>query len=334
MRLNETNWVCVACCLSSSQAQIGGQNLTFKSAVVSFLRPYWEVFKISKQAGCKRASLALILPTMLLAACQSDIAIEGSQNTTVPQYTPELSSLSQHTTAPEWFRDAKLGIYFHWGPYTVAAKESEWYPRFMHFDLPPEAFKDGASWSHADLADWHTENFGDPAQFGYHDMIPLFTGEHFDADEWADLFQKSGARFAGPVAEHHDGYAMWDSDVTPWNAADTGPKRDITGELIAALRARDMKVITTFHHAKNLQRYRGKSIEESRTFTNGATNYFWDSHYPWIQGLATASEDPDLRLLYGNVPEDEWVDTVWLAKVKEVIDLYEPDIVWFDSWLV
>ena len=82
----------------------------------------------------------------------------------------------------------------------------------------------------------------------------MFTAEHFDPENWADLFLMTGAKFAGPVAEHHDGFAMWDSEVNPWNAADMGPKRDILGELYASLRKRDIKTIATFHHARNGQR--------------------------------------------------------------------------------
>lgn len=109
---------------------------------------------------------------------------------------------------------------------------------------------------------YHLENYGDPAEFGYHDFVPMFKAEKFDAEEWADLFQHAGARFADPVAEHHDGFAMWDSDQTPWNSMDKGPKRDITGELAKAFAWRDMKLITTFHHAINLQRYADKVEEE------------------------------------------------------------------------
>jgi alpha-L-fucosidase len=79
----------------------------------------------------------------------------------------------------------------------------------------------------------------------------MFNGEKFNADEWADLFQKAGARFAGPVAEHHDGFSMWDTKYSEWNAARMGPKRDIVGELSKAIKKRDMKFVTAFHHAEN-----------------------------------------------------------------------------------
>ena len=138
------------------------------------------------------------------------------------------------------------------------------------------------------------------------------------------LFKKAGARFAGPVAEHHDGYSMWDSDVTPWNAKDTGPKQDITGALADALRQRDIKLITTFHHAKQ-----PPAFDSVPTTDWGYTN----SHYPFFKGMPTRSNDPDLRMLYGNIPEEEWLEKVWFGKLEEVMDKYQPDIIWFDSWL-
>ena len=85
---------------------------------------------------------------------------------------------------------------------------------------------------------------------GYKDLIPMFTGEKFDAAEWAELFKKAGARFAGPVAEHHDGFSMWDSRVNEWNAAAMGPKTDVVGELEKAVRKQGMHFMTAFHHAE------------------------------------------------------------------------------------
>ena len=157
------------------------------------------------------------------------------------RYEASWESLSKHNEAPEWFKDAKLGIYFHWGVYSVPAFGSEWYPRNMYRPSRKE-FKH------------HLETYGRQSEFGYHDFVPMFKAENFDAEEWVDLFQKAGARFAGPVAEHHDGFSMWDSKVNPWNAKNMGPKRDITGELAKAIRKRGMKLITTFHHARLLQR--------------------------------------------------------------------------------
>ena len=238
----------------------------------------------------------------LITGCSPESASE--------KYEPSWESLEKHEAAPEWFRDAKFGIYFHWGVYTVPAYGSEWYPRWMHFE------------GH-DIYEHHLATYGHPSEFGYHDFIPMFKAENFNADEWADLFVKAGARFAGPVAEHHDGFSMWDSKATPWNAKEMGPKRDITGELAEAIKERGMKFITTFHHAKQLQRH--DSIPE-----NPDDYGYRLSHFPFIEGMPPSSDDDKLKYLYGNMPEDQWLEEIWLAKLKEVIDQYQPDIMWFD----
>ena len=248
---------------------------------------------------------AMVFPlafAIILAGCSP-----GGETET---YEPSWESLANHEAAPQWFRDAKFGIYFHWGVYAVPAFGSEWYPRWMHFE------------GHR-IYEHHLATYGHPSEFGYHDFVPMFKAEHFNADEWADLFVKAGARFAGPVAEHHDGFAMWDSKATPWNAAEMGPKRDITGELAEAIKERDMKFIATFHHAKQLQRH--DSIPEEP----GGQPYRL-SHFPFFEGMPPTSDDEKLKYLYGNMPEPQWLEEVWLAKLKEVIDQYQPDIMWFD----
>ncbi len=257
------------------------------------------MFKKRKQTVIIQALFIFIL---MLTGCKT-----ANEEQT---YLPEWESLSNHEAAPEWFRDAKLGIYFHWGVYSVPAFGSEWYPRNMHFEGHP-------------VYEHHLKTYGHPSEFGYHDFVPMFKAENFNADEWADLFVKAGARFAGPVAEHHDGFAMWDSETTPWNAMDKGPKRDITGELAKAIKARDLKFITTFHHAKQLQRH--DSIPE-----NPDGQPYRLSHYPFFQEMPPSSDDDTLKYLYGNIPEKKWLKEVWLEKLKEVVNKYQPDIMWFD----
>ena len=228
-----------------------------------------------------------------------------------PAYEPTAASLAQHTAAPEWFQDAKLGIYFHWGVYSIPAYGSEWYPRMMHYPQGEERYRH--------VYEHHRDAWGEPTEFEYADFVPMFKAEYFDADAWALLFKKAGAKFAGPVAEHHDGFAMWDSEVTPWNAMDMGPKRDITGELAQAIRKQDMKLITTFHHARN-------SLWEIKPGR-------WTGHYDGIKKyFPSLLDDPKRAILYGYMPREQFV-RMWYDKLAEVIDKYEPDIIWFDSWL-
>lgn len=215
-------------------------------------------------------------------------------------YTPDWESLARHRAVPEWMRDAKFGIYCHWGVYTVPAYGNEQYYYYMHRDSTSEDF----------LMNGHNRHiamYGPLSEFGYHDFIPMFKGENFDADAWAQLFKESGARFAGLVAEHHDGFSMWDSRHTPFNAKNMGPKRDVVGELGQAIKKRGMKFFTSLHHENNYT--------------------YVDIKPGW------AGYKPEYAKLYGCLMDhDQWLQ-MWLDKCKEVVDRYSPDIVYFDAWM-
>ncbi len=236
------------------------------------------------------------------------------------KYLPNWESLSAYNEIPEWFKDVKFGIYLHWGVYSVPEYATEWYPRYMYF-----------KWH--DVANFHEKTFG---KKDYHELVPLFTAEKFNAAEWASLFKKAGARFAGLVTEHHDGFSMWDSECTPWNAADMGPKKDIVGLLEKSIKGEGMKFITTFHHARNFQRYSDPKVmneELTKDYNGHERHRFYQSHFPYYPNTAPASNDKKLQLMYGNMPAKKWYEEVWFAKLKEVIDKYDPDIIYFDSWL-
>jgi len=221
-------------------------------------------------------------------------------------YQSEWESLQQHNEIPEWFRDAKFGIYFHWGIYSVPEYGNEWYPRWMH-DTTHFIYKH------------HVEKYGDPLKFGYHQFVEQFKAEKFDANAWAELFQKSGAKFAGPVAEHHDGFAMFKTKYSEWNAFKKGPKRDIVQELEGAIKRHNMKFITTFHHNRN---WNGVSDLDDRR------NYYGllKRDFPLLL------EDSLNAILYGEYPKSFFYE-MWKGKLIEVVDQYSPDLIWFDSGL-
>jgi alpha-L-fucosidase len=155
-------------------------------------------------------------------------------------FQPSWNSL-RGIPVPQWLRDGKFGIYTHWGIYSVPAygKNGTWYAHDIYTN--PDS----------DDAKHHLATYGPLEKFGYKDFIPLFTGSHFDPEEWAELFKNAGARFAGPDAEHHDGFSIWNTKYSEWNAAKMGPKRDVVGELAKAYKAQGLKFLTAFHHAEN-----------------------------------------------------------------------------------
>ncbi|MFY0625809.1 MAG: alpha-L-fucosidase [Reichenbachiella sp.] len=259
-----------------------------------------------KENLMKKYTVLNLILIILLVGCQEAKKEEV--------FKPNWESLAKQNKEPDWFADAKLGIYFHWGVYSVPAFGSEWYPRWMYSP-------DRESWGKGTFQ-YHEKTFGHPSEFNYHDFVPMFKASQYDPKEWAELFKSSGAKFAGPVALHHDGFAMWDSEVNPWNAMDKGPKRDILGDLFVELKKNDLKTIATFHHARTLQR----NAKDSSNWEGSS------SHFPYHPDYATSSTDAELKYLYGNIPAEEFHD-YWLNEVKEVVDKYAPDIIWFDSWL-
>jgi alpha-L-fucosidase len=225
-------------------------------------------------------------------------------------YTADWSSVNQHPAAPEWFQDAKLGIWFHWGAHTTPQFYSEWYPHYMY-----DTSNGGGVYQH------HLSTYGDPfSNWPYDKFItgandkngnfvqfaPKLTsaGGNWDPDAWAQLFVDAGARFAGQQMEHHDGFSMWDSKVNEWNAAIKGPMLNVAKLNIDAFRQRGLKIMAAFHHAYNFQGY-------------------WQ--------LAPTQTDPSLQKLYGQLsPAAE--NQLWLSELEEVVDEFQPDIVYQDSF--
>jgi alpha-L-fucosidase len=233
---------------------------------------------------------------------------------------------------PQWLKDRKFGIYTHWGVYSVAAfgPNVSWYPYKMYQEGSPQF-------------EYHCRKFGHPSKIGYKDLIPKFDGAKFDADEWAELFRQSGALFAGPVAEHHDGFSLWDSRLSKWNAKEMGPKRDVVGELEKAIRKQGMKFMTAFHHAENWKFY-PHWVKEYDASDPAYTGLYGELHnVDWGSAKRYVPQPPrhfgsrnwleiDQQWTAQDLPNKSTHEK-WLGKLIEVVDAYAPDMVWFDFGL-
>jgi alpha-L-fucosidase len=226
-----------------------------------------------------------------------------------PAYELTWTSLAKHPDAA-WFNDAKFGIYFHWGIYSVPAFDNEWYSRNMYIE---------GERAH----EFHKLVYGPTSKFGYKDFIPMFHAGKFNPQEWAALIRRAGAKFAGPVTEHADGFSMWDSKVNKWNAARMGPRRDVVGEMARALRSEGLKFVATFHH----QWLWGWYPTEDKTV---------DCSNPAYEGLYGPPAHPSpfvySKPTYTPPPPENFQET-WEAKIKEAVDKYQPDLVYSDSRL-
>ena len=210
---------------------------------------------------------------------------------------------------PEWFMNAKFGIFIHWGVYSVPAFQSEWYPRHM--------YEKGHK-----IYDHHLATYGPPDKFGYKDFIPMFKAEKFNAVEWVDLFSKSGARYVVPVAEHHDGFAMYSTALSRWNAAEMGPRKDIIGELSEACKSKNLIFGVSSHRIEHWW-----FMNEGRKVASDVT----DSAYHDFYGPAKVFDpwDKDKK----GVPISTEFMNDWLLRTTELVEKYQPQLVWFDWWI-
>jgi alpha-L-fucosidase len=205
-------------------------------------------------------------------------------------------------TVPEWYLDAKFGIFIHWGVYAVPAFGSEWYPRNMYQQGSKEF-------------EHHVATYGPQTEFGYKDFIPQFKAEKYDPSHWAELFKSAGAKFVVPVAEHHDGFPMYDCGLSEWCAAKMGPKRDLIGDLAAAVRRQGMVFGVSSHRA------------EHWWFFDGGMKFPSDVQDPRYAGLYGPA-----RPEKGEPPDEEFLND-WLARTCELVDKYQAQLVWFDWWI-
>jgi alpha-L-fucosidase len=258
------------------------------------LKHYFVGVLIASIATLEICAAAAVLPKKRTRNGRIHRAAKSSAN-----FDPTWESLRSNYRTPTWFNEAKFGIFIHWGLYAVPSYHNEWYAKHMY----------------GQFAQYHTERWGPPDKFGYKDFIPLFKAEKYDPDAWALLFKKAGAEYVVPVAEHHDGFAMYDSALTRWDAKEMGPHRDLIGDLAAAVRRQGLIFGLSSHRM------------EHHTFMYPTTNMktdLFDPAYADFYGPPVPGNMND-----GNASKEFQAD--WLARCKELVDKYRPQMVYFDN---
>src|SRR5271165_6338141 len=227
-------------------------------------------------------------------------------------FRPDWESLQKYEV-PEWYKDAKFGIFIHWGVYSVPAFGNEWYPRDMYREGTEE-------YKH------HIATYGPQNKFGYKGFIPMFKAEQFDAAAWAQLFRKAGAKYVVPVAEHHDGFAMYESGLSDWTVAKMGPHRDTTGELAKAVRAAGLHFGVSSHRVEhNFFLGPGRAIPSDVNDPQYAMLY--GPAHNWLMNPWGTPLNNDFTYV-----SSAWAND-WLARSAELVEKYHPDIVYFDWWI-
>ncbi len=231
------------------------------------------------------------------------VAIEGP-------FQPDWQSLTTYTV-PEWYKDAKFGIFIHWGVYSVPAYGSEWYPREMYLEG-------------SDINKHHVATYGPLTKFGYKDFIARFKAEHYDPAAWAQLFKDAGARYVVPVFEHHDGFAMYDSGLSDWTAKKMGPQRDLVGELAVAVRAQGMHLGASSHRVEHNWFLDG-GRQQASDVNDPKNAAFYGPAHPRLSKTEDLAQDwTYVSAAYAND---------WLARDAEIVEKYHPDLMYFDWWI-
>jgi alpha-L-fucosidase len=226
-------------------------------------------------------------------------------------FQPDWQSLSNYEV-PEWYKDAKFGIFIHWGVYSVPAFGNEWYPRQMYIQG-------------SEVNQHHIKTYGPVTKFGYKDFIPSFKAEKFDPQAWARLFKASGARYVVPVFEHHDGFAMYDSDLSDWTAKKMGPHRDLAGEIAEAVRAEGLHLGASSHRIEHDWFLDGGRKQDSDVNDPKYAAFYGPAHPREIEKSDLLAED--WTYVSPAYAED------WLARNAEIVQKYHPELIFFDWWI-
>ena len=232
------------------------------------------------------------------------------------KYKPDWASLSGHKV-PDWYYNGKFGIFIHWGIYSVPGFGNEWYSRGM-YDKNVREFEH------------HVKTYGPQNKFGYKDFIPMFKAEKFDPEKWVSLFKEAGAKFVTPVCEHHDGFALYDTAFNKWNAAAMGPCRNVAGEIKAECEKQGLTFCASTHRAEHYF-----FMNPGRTFDSDVNDDNYRDFYGPAVNLPEFLNDkmtPTTEDTYGAGASKEWLED-WLVRTCELIDRYQPSILYFDWWI-
>lgn len=261
-------------------------------------------------------------------------------------FRPTWDSLIAGYSAPDWFRDAKLGIWAHWGPQCVP-EFGDWYGRQMYIQGNP-------------FYDHHLANYGHPSETGFLNIIGQWKAEAWRPEELLDLYQAAGARYVVAMAQHHDNLDLFDSQHHPWNSTRVGPGRDIVGTWERLVRERGLRFGVSNHGAhawhwwQTAYGYDAEGPKAGRRY-DAATLTRGDGAGTWWEGLdpqelytgPTFAPPNGITSIaemnaWHDARDGQWIETPpennpafvrsWVARQKDLVDRYKPDLVYFDNY--
>jgi alpha-L-fucosidase len=236
-------------------------------------------------------------------------------------YSPTWDSLMQYE-APEWYRDAKFGIWCHWTPQCVP-EAGDWYARNMYMEG-------------SDQYKYQLAQYGHPSRFGYKELCAQWTLLNWDPDQLISRFKKAGAKLFLTVANHHDGFDTWNSKHQPWNATAIGPHRNILGDWAIAARNQGLRFGVTVHQARNWWWFQTAHGADRNGPMAGVS---YDGNLSEAAVTSEWWEGFDPQRLYGvKHPYDALPDISYVKnfydRTRDVIDQHDPDLLYFDNSLL
>ena len=265
---------------------------------------------------------ALILLANTASALAARRAIAQSNDTTdsiAPgPFSAAADSLKQYQV-PDWFSDAKFGIWSHWGPQS-AIGDGDWYARRMYIQG-------------SEQYEYHLKRFGHPSKVGYKDLIPLFTADRWDPDHLMDLYVKAGAKYFFSMGVHHDNFDMWNSRYQPrWNAVAAGPKKDIVGMWANAARKRGLRFGVSDHLSNSFDWYAPAHLSDSAGPLAGVP---YDGSNPQFSDLYQDYSDMPADFAttakeMGRVAPTRW-KVEYFRRIKDLVDQHQPDLLYADG---
>lgn len=250
-----------------------------------------------------------------LAGSASLLGVGSARATSLGSpFTPDAESLVRYK-APDWFRDAKLGMWACWGPEAVP-EMGDWYARNMYIQGHPQ-YED------------HLARYGHPSRFGYKDIVPLWKGENWEPDRLMGLYKKAGAKYFCAIAQHHDNFDCWNSRYQNWNSVRMGPKTDVIGRWRDAARSHGLRFGVTEHLAASWNWY---GVTKGADKTGSLAGIPYDGANPANQGLYhIGNEMGDQQFWYRNTPDAFQAE--WFKRIMDLVDTYQPDLLYSDGSL-
>jgi len=265
-----------------------------------------------------------ILLEAMVVSCKNKPVIP-EQKKVMPSFTPAIESFEQYQY-PDWFRDAKFGIWSHWGPQAVP-RQGDWYARKMYESDIIDRKTNISTGKTSKEYLYHLEHYGHPSKFGYKDIIPLWKAERWDPEKLMDLYKRVGAKYFVSMASHHDNFFLWDSKIHKWNSVNMGPKKDVVSLWQKAAKNRGLRFGVSEHLGASYTWFQPSHRADKSGPLKGVP---YDGANPEYQDLYHRKTAPDDFAWY---TKDSVNQQNWLASITELIDMYKPDLLYTDGEL-